>query len=74
VSGTATKARRSTPSSRRAAESAERCIVKYARLWCKEAETVEAYESLRGTQSAAASGAFICLYEAVEDLERLLGE
>jgi hypothetical protein len=46
-------------------------IVEAAREWCHEPETIDAYESLRGTNSASAPGAFMCLYEAVEDLEKL---
>lgn len=49
-------------------------IVKAARDWCKEPETVDAYEECRGTESASAPGSFLCLYEAVEEFEKFLAK
>lgn len=47
-------------------------IIKRARQWCGEAETAEAYEQLKGTESTSAPGAFMVLYEAVEEFEKLM--
>jgi hypothetical protein len=45
-------------------------IVKYALLWCGEPEAVDAYDSMRGTNSASAPGSFLCLYESCEELKK----
>jgi hypothetical protein len=50
---------------------AERRVVTAALAWWRDAETIEAYEALKGTESASAPGAFLMLYEAVEDLQRM---
>lgn len=47
-------------------------IIKAARQWCREPETSDAYEQLKGTESASAPGAFMVLYEAVEEFEKLV--
>jgi hypothetical protein len=58
------------PSKHSEKEKMRREIVKFAVMFCREPETIDAYESLEATNSASAPASFMRLYEAVEDYRR----